>query len=104
MVNGKWLGQFIDNTAYIVYTVCMEPIQYTIRNIPKPVDQVIRKRARATGKSFNQTVVDMLSLYIFNSTQPDAGSLDWLYGSMSLDEGFESAISDQSKVEEDMWK
>jgi hypothetical protein len=36
-------------------------MQYTIRRIPKTVDDAIRERARATGKSLNEAVVDALA-------------------------------------------
>ncbi len=64
----------------------MSKIQYTIRNIPPTVDRVIRKRSKQSGKSFNQTVVDLLSLQTFGTTQPPLDSnFDWLYGAMQLD-------------------
>ena len=34
--------------------------QYTIRSIPEPVDNVLRKQALKTGKSFNSVVVEAL--------------------------------------------
>lgn len=42
--------------------MCIANIQHTIRNIPPHVDRVIRKRAAQTGTSFNQTVVELLTL------------------------------------------
>jgi hypothetical protein len=90
--------------VYTVYTVYMTKIQYTIRNIPEPLDQVIRKRAATSGKSFNQTVVDLLSLQTFGSIDPQLDeNFDWLFGSMGADPGFDEAIKDQSRIEQDMW-
>ena len=61
----------------------MGKIQYTIRNIPEPVDQVIRKRAASSGKSFNQTVIDLLSLQTFGTIEPQPDdNFDWLFGSI----------------------
>ena len=34
--------------------------QYTIRSIPEPVDNILRKAARSSGKSFNTVVVEAL--------------------------------------------
>ena len=39
----------------------MACMQYTIRRIPRAVDDAIRERARATGKSLNEAVVDTLA-------------------------------------------
>jgi hypothetical protein len=36
--------------------------QYTIRDVPGPVDTALRLRARATERSFNQVVIDALAL------------------------------------------
>ncbi len=83
----------------------MSNIQYTIRNIPSPVDKVIRKRSKQTGKSFNQTVVDLLSLQTFGTTEiPDKFNFDWLYNQNTLDDNFDKAIKDMSQIDEKLWK
>ncbi len=83
----------------------MSKIQYTIRNIPPAVDKVIRKRAQQSGTSFNQTVVDLLSLQTFGTTTPAADNgFDWLYGAMQLDDGFDDAIKEQSGIDQEIWK
>ena len=82
----------------------MTKIQYTIRNIPPEVDRVIRKRAKQSGKSFNQTVVDLLSLQSFGTLEPPAeDNFDWLYGVNTLDEAFDEAIADLSKIDKTLW-
>ena len=80
-------------------------IQYTIRNIPPAVDKVIRKRSQQTGKSFNQTVVDILALQTFGTTTPptDTG-FDWLFGQKTLDGSFDDAIEELSQVDETLWR
>lgn len=82
----------------------MSQIQYTIRNIPEAVDKVIRKRAEQSGKSFNQTVVDLLSLQTFGTTDMPEDTYDWLFGANTLDAGFDDAIADLSKVDEGLWR
>jgi len=83
----------------------MNKIQYTIRNVPPAVDRVIKKRSKQSGKSFNQTVVELLSLQTFGTTKPPSEEdFSWLFGAMSLDEKFDEAIQDQSRIEEDIWK
>jgi len=89
-------------TEYYVY---MTKIQYTIRNIPLPVDKVIRKRSKQTGKSFNQTVIDLLLLQTFGTTEiPSDDSFDWLYNKNTLDEKFDEAINNLSQVDKKLWK
>ena len=84
----------------------MSKIQYTIRGIPVPVDQVIRKRAQQSGRSFNQTVVDMLSLQTFGTTQPSnsKGALENLFGANLLGPEFDAAITMQSEIDKKLWQ
>lgn len=83
----------------------MTNIQYTIRNIPPAVDKVIRKRSQQTGKSFNQTVVDLLSLQTFGTTdpKPDTG-FSWLFNQNTLDASFDETIHNLSKPDEKIWQ
>lgn len=83
----------------------MSKIQYTIRGTPEPVDRVIKKRAKQTGKSFNKTVVDILSLQTFGTTDlKDDDNFDFLVGADTLDEAFDEAIRDLSEVDKKMWQ
>lgn len=83
----------------------MSKIQYTIRNIPPAVDKVIRKRSKQSGKSFNQTVVDLLSLQTFGTTKvPTDNNFDWLFGANTLDHSFNEAIKDLSQIDEKLWQ
>ena len=82
----------------------MNKIQYTIRNIPPAIDQVIRKRSQQSGKSFNQTVVELLSLQTFGTVKPpvDTG-FEWLYGKNTIDANFDDVISDISRPDDELW-
>lgn len=83
----------------------MSKIQYTIRNIPEQVDKVIRKRAKQEGNSFNQTVVDMLTLQAFGSTQPEIDEdFGWLFGANTIDPEFDTAIDELSQIDEKLWQ
>ena len=83
----------------------MSNIQYTIRNIPEPVDRVIKKRSKQYGRSFNQTVIDLLSLQTFGTTElPEDDNFDFLFNKNTLDDSFDEAIKDISKVDKKLWK
>ena len=83
----------------------MSNIQYTIRNIPEPVDRVIKKRSKQSGRSFNQTVVDLLSLQTFGTTElPEDDNFDFLFNINTLDNSFDAVIKDISKVDKKLWK
>ncbi len=95
----------LDQSAYSVYNVGMQKIQYTIRGIPLEVDRVIRKRAAQTGRSFNQTVVDMLTQQTFGDDKvPPGKDFEWLFNTGDLDEAFDEAIADLSRVDKEMWQ
>ena len=83
----------------------MSKIQYTIRSIPIPVDRVIRKRAAQSGQSFNKTVVDLLSLQTLGTTKVKRDDIfKEIFNSNSLDAKFDEAITEQSKIDEKLWR
>lgn len=85
----------------------MSKLQYTIRNVPPAVDKAIRKRSKRSGKSFNQTVVELLTLQTFGTTEPPAvadNNFDWLYNRRTLDDSFDEAVAKLSKVDERLWR
>lgn len=83
----------------------MGTIQYTIRNIPPAVDQVIKKRAKASGNSFNGTVVELLTLQTLGTTTPPKDtSFDWLFAAKTLDETFDDSVASFSRPDERLWQ
>lgn len=96
---------YVDLIVYVVYHVYMAQIQYTIRSIPPAIDRVIKKRAKQTGRSFNQTVIDLLALQTLGTTTlPVNDNFDWLYGADTLDESFDKEIKELSKIDEKLWQ
>lgn len=80
-------------------------MQYTIRNIPPAVDKALRKRARATGKSLNETAVEALAEGAGVAGAPrKRRDLSDLIGSWKPDQEFLDAIADQRRIDEDLWK
>ncbi len=83
----------------------MNKIQYTIRNIPVPVDQVIRKRAAQSGKSFNSTVLEMLTLQTFGTLKPKTDdNFEWLFNKNTLDGSFDEAQKGISQIDKSLWQ
>lgn len=73
--------------ADIVYSAYMSSIQYTVRNIPQPVDRALRQRAKRDAKSFNQTVIDALKQATGTSDEPVVyHDLDWFAGGQVIDQ------------------
>ncbi len=94
-----------DFCIHVMYTACMDSIQYTIRNIPKPVDKVLRLRAKKKGQSFNATVVEVLQ-QATGQTKPTKvyHDLDWLYGSGGIGAEEQKAFEQQRVIDKDVWR
>lgn len=71
----------------------MKSTQYTIRSIPQKLDATLRDKARKSGKSLNEIVLETLArgTGIGNKTAR-FHDLDWFMGSRSLDKSFDEAI------------
>lgn len=79
--------------------------QYTIRNIPEPIDRVLRRRAKATGKSFNQVAVEALAAGTGASSTPKR-DLSFIIGSIDENEAaqMETEIRKQRQIDKRLWK
>ena len=79
--------------------------QYTIRAVPSPIDQALRRRARQEAKSLNTVALEALARGLELDAQPVAHTdLDALVGSWQEDMGFDRAVADFERVDEDAWK
>lgn len=76
-------------------------MQYTVRNVPEPVDRYLRKRARLSGKSLNQVVIDVLSEKVTTPTDNVITALDWFIGS-GIDEATLQALSEEDVLQKEL--
>ena len=80
-------------------------MQYTVRAIPRAVDQELRRRARQEGKSLNEAAVEALTrgvgLGIERVRQRD---LSDLAGTWAEDEEFDRAVRKQHRVDRKLWR
>lgn len=80
-------------------------MQYTIRRIPRSVDNAIRERARATGKSLNEAVVDTLADGAgVTGTPQKRRDLRDIAGTWKTDKAFDAALADQDRIDENLWR
>ncbi|MGK5084031.1 hypothetical protein WDW37_12105 [Bdellovibrionota bacterium FG-1] len=79
--------------------------QYTIRSVPEQVDRVLRKNARATGKSFNQVALEALARGAGESLRPKRDFSE-VIGSLSEKEAvrIEEEIRLQHQIDPELWK
>lgn len=77
-------------------------VQYTSRRIPKPVADAIRERARATGKSLNDALVEILADGArVKRIATNRRDLSDIAGTWNTDHTLDSALADQGRVDGD---
>ena len=88
--------------ACIAYNKCM---QYTIRNVPRNLDEALRRAARQQGKSLNEVTVETLArgagIGEERGRQRDLGDIA---GTWRKDPAFDSALAAQDTIDEEMWR
>lgn len=80
-------------------------MQYTIRGIPPAVDAALRQRARAAGRSLNETAVDALAEGSgATGATRRRRNLGDIAGTWKGEKAVEAALADQDRVDEDLWR
>jgi hypothetical protein len=92
----------LASIAFNAHNKCM---QYTIRNIPDPVDAALRRSARELGKSLNEVAVEAMArgagLTETRSRQRDLGDIA---GSWRKDPAFDRALATQDTIDAELWR
>lgn len=82
-------------------------MQYTLRDIPKKVDEALRKKAKEQGRSLNDVAVEALAIVsgVVEPAQPiKYRDLSDIAGTYVHDPGFEAAMKAQDVVNPEDWK
>jgi hypothetical protein len=80
-------------------------MQYTIRNVPKAVDQALRNKAKSEGKSLNVLVVEAIKCLLNLSDHPvKHRDLDFIAGTWVEDPEFDKIIAEQRRIDPEDWK
>jgi hypothetical protein len=82
----------------------MKAIQYTIRNIPVPIDRYLRKRAKISGQSLNHVIIEELSDRAGLLSNNLIDSLDWMIGANVIDNGVIQALNEEDKIQKNLTK
>ena len=77
-------------------------VQYTIRGVPKEVDQALRRRAALRKQSLNQIIVEELTDAAVGR-RPKADFSD-LVGQWTADAGFDEVMAAQRQIDAERWK
>jgi plasmid stability protein len=80
-------------------------MQYTIRNLPARLDQLIRKRAKDEGKSLNTVAVEALmqAFGLRGSLEPNR-DVSELVGTWVEDAAVDGALEAQRCIDDEMWR
>jgi len=82
----------------------------TIRNVPPRIAAALRAESKRRGKSLNKTVVELLGAATGvghgEQVQPVTNGLEKLAGTWTEEDfaTFESALTDASRVDPEMWR
>lgn len=79
-----------------------ESVQYTIRGVPREVDQVLRKKAAERRQSLNQVILEELaSVTIGRQRRADFSAL---VGKWRKDPAFDEIVASQRQIDWEKWK
>jgi hypothetical protein len=99
---GNALQKVLAFRACIAYLKCM---QYTIRNVPGRLDELLRRSAREKGKSLNEVAIEALSRGSGLSEQPRRQrDLSDITRTWRKDSAFDRALQAQDTIDEEMWR
>ena len=79
-------------------------MQYTIRDIPGELDQVLRQASRRFHKSLNQVTLEALFKGVNLEPAQKYHDLDSFFGSWVEDLEFNKSLQVQRQIDENMWK
>jgi plasmid stability protein len=82
-------------------------MQYTLRNIPKRVDQALRKKAKSQGRSLNDVAVEALAIATGMATSEKPvkrRDLSDIAGTWVEDPEFDKIIAEQDQIDPEMWR
>jgi plasmid stability protein len=78
-------------------------MQYTIRNVPSPLDAALRRCAREQGKSLNDVAIEALARGAGLSERRRQRDLTDIAGSWQKDPAFDSALAAQDTIDPKLW-
>lgn len=80
-------------------------MQYTLRDIPPPLDSELRRRAKAEGKSLNSVAVEALIRGTgLGQTEVRQRELGDIVGTWHEDPEFDQVIAEQDQIDERLWR
>jgi hypothetical protein len=79
-----------------------DSIQYTVRGIPPEVDRSFRQKAARTKRSFNQVIVEEVTMASIGKNRK--ADFSDIVGLWTPDPGFDEIIAAQRRIDRTKWK
>ena len=80
-------------------------MQYTLRNVPKHVDRLLRQWAKREHKSLNDVLLAALSLAVgLAGEPPPQRDLTDVAGSWASDPDLERGLQEQRRIDPELWR
>ena len=80
-------------------------MQYTLRNVPKPVDRALRNRARAEHRSLNEVAIDVLRRGLGLEPEPiKQRDLADIARTWARDPATDEALGEQRQIDPALWR
>lgn len=80
-------------------------MQYTIRGISPAIDEAVRERARAQGKSLNEVALEALANGLgLGDEEIIRRDLSDIVGTWKRDAALEAALAPRDRIDEGLWK
>ena len=79
-------------------------MQYTLRNVPHPLDAALRRRAQEQGKSLNEVAIEALARGAgFRKERDRQRDLGDIAGTWRNDRAFDRAVAAQDTIDPELW-
>jgi hypothetical protein len=79
-------------------------MQYTVRNVPRTLDEALRRAARERGKSLNEVTIEALTRGAgITGERSQQRDLSDVAGTWRKDPTFNRALAAQDTIDEEMW-
>ncbi len=79
-------------------------VQYTLRGVPREVDELLRRKARRRGISLNQLLIEQICLAGDGVPGRRYRRLKDLGGRWQNDPEFDRILAEQRRVDRELWK
>lgn len=81
-------------------------VQYTVRDVPQKVDDLLRRKAAEEQRSLNEVLKRALAKEAGLAEEPGPlyHDLDHLAGTWVEDPEFDAIIAEQDRVDEELWR